>query len=185
MGMDVYIEPEWTQNKARLQPLIEETRKSIDKASSQDAERLREELRRLYDEVYGKFYFRTQYNPYGLHHWLQANVGQGAGGWGLSIFQSSTITKVDSLRKKLLEVKWWIEMVEPMKTSVLWVTKFCEDWSHPGLQTRNDRGVIEEKLVQLSEEETQYYKEWLNELKEFLDSSIESALKGGKVVISR
>lgn len=184
MSMVMYIEPEWLQEYDRLWSLIEKTKKAMSEWDGEEAESLHKELDNLYNELYGKFYFSIPYNPYGLPHWLDVNVGQRVADWELANYQPSPITSVESLKKELSEIESWIKVVEPMKTSGLWVTEACEDWSRVGLQTRNTNG-LEEKLIQLPEETTQCYKRCLNKYKEFISEAIESVSKGGRVVVER
>ena len=109
--------------------------------------------------------------------------------WGLSIFDidKNEVTDVEEIKEMLRIVNEWIEKTADLKTSVLWVNKFCKDYKKKGIKemaTRIDNTEIKYKLVRLYKKDTNYYKEWLNELKEFLEDAVRLVAKGSKLVIS-
>ena len=190
MGMDVFIEPEFSKRSKQFEPdFIEAVKKRDNAKTKKEEKQMQKEVYRIFYEMHRKYYFRTPYNSYGLQHWLQANIGEGYKNWGLSIFDidKDEVTDVEDIKEMLRIVNEWIEKTADLKTSVLWVDEFCKDYKKKGIKevvTRIDNTEIKQKLVRLYKKDTNYYKEWLNELKEFLEDAVRLVANGSKLVIS-
>jgi len=192
MGMDVYIEPEFSNRYNELKPSFNEAVERRNNAKTEEERKeAQKEVDKYFNQIHEQFYFRTQYNPYGLQHWLDANICEGYDAWGLSIFDPThdpdkrVITDVEKVKAMLRTVNKWIERTNTLKTSVLWVPSWCiEDYKKEAIKTRVRYFGKQEKLVRLSADDTKDYKDWLNDLKVFLEEAVDLVAKGSRIVIS-